>query len=103
MVMMVLALQATLGRAFLFIFIVFDDFRLRSHKKLQKETLGTARKSGAEGESLKLLSDFYSIFPSKVMSFRILESICGVMQRKEEIAFRGRCSTIPGQRCNSSS
>jgi hypothetical protein len=58
MVMMVLALQATIGRAFLFIFIVFDDFRLRSYKKLQKETLGKARKSGAEGESLKLLSEF---------------------------------------------
>ena len=41
--------------------------------------------------------------PSKVMSLRILESICGVMQRKEEIAFRGRCSTIPGQRCSNDS
>ena len=33
-------------------------FRLRSYKKLHKKALGKARKSGAEGESLKLLSEF---------------------------------------------
>ena len=33
-------------------------FRLRSYKKLHKKALGKARKSDAEGESLKLLSEF---------------------------------------------
>jgi len=33
-------------------------FRLRSYKKRHKKNLGKARKSGAEGESLKLLSEF---------------------------------------------
>ena len=32
-------------------------FRLRSYKKLHKKALGKARKSDAEGESLKLLSE----------------------------------------------
>ena len=37
---------------------LFAYFRLRSYKKLQKKNLGNARKSGAEDESLKLLSEF---------------------------------------------
>ena len=44
--------------AFLFIVFALMIFRLRSYKKLHKKALGKARKSGAEGESLKLLSEF---------------------------------------------
>ena len=36
----------------------FDDFSSAKLQKAAKETLGKARKSGAEGESLKLLSEF---------------------------------------------
>ena len=36
------------------------------------------------------------------MFLRILESICGVMQRKEEMAWSGKCCTMPGQRCSNS-
>ena len=36
------------------------------------------------------------------MFLRIMESICGVMQRKEEMAWSGKCCTMPGQRCSNS-
>ena len=49
---------------------------------------------------MKLVSDSYSKLPSKVMPLRILESICGVMLRKEEMVFSDKWSTIPGQRRN---
>ena len=44
--------------AFLFIVFALMIFRLRSYKKRHKKALGKARKSDAEGESLKLLSEF---------------------------------------------
>ena len=79
-------------------FYIVIRFVLQSYGKRHKKALGKAQKSVAEGESLKLVSYFYSILPLKVMSFRILESICGVMQRNEAMALSGRCSTMPGQR-----
>ena len=46
----------------LFIVLCLMIFCLRRYKKLQKETLGKARKSGAEGESLKLLKESGAFF-----------------------------------------
>ena len=52
---------------------------------------------------MKLVSEFCYCLASKVMSLRILESICGVMQRNEEMALSGKCYTMPGQRFSNSS
>ena len=52
---------------------------------------------------MKKVSAFFFYRMLKVMFLRILESIWGVMQRNEEMAFRGRCCTIPGQRFNNNS
>jgi len=72
---------------------------IKSHEKAH----GKDWKSDAEGERLKVVSEFYCCWVSKVMSFRILDNICGVMLRKEEMAFSDKWSTIPGQRRNNSS
>ena len=68
-----------------------------------KKALSKTRESGADGVNMKVVSEFYCCWVSKVMSFRILESIWGVTFRKEAIAASGRCCTMPGQRCISSS
>ena len=49
---------------------------------------------------MKLVSEFCYCLASKVMPLRILESICRVMLRKEEMALSNKWSTIPGQRRN---
>ena len=38
---------------------------LQSYKKPQKETLGKARKSGAEGACLNLCKEFYGDYPKR--------------------------------------
>ena len=56
-------------------------FRLRSYKKLHKKALGKARKSDAEGESLKLLSESGAI----IAEFDVVEI-------RHDLVARLRCS-----------
>ena len=65
-----------------------------------EKALGKTRDSGAEGVNMKLVSEFCYCLASKVMPLRILESICRVMLRNEEMALSDKWSTIPGQRRN---
>ena len=71
--------------------------------KLHEKALSKTRKSDAEGENMKLVSEFCYCWALKVMPLRILDNICGVMLRNEEMALSDKWSTIPGQRRNNSS
>jgi len=86
-----------------FIIALFKPFAAAKLVPPLQKALGKIRKSGAEGENMKLVSDSYSKLPSKVMPLRILDNICGVMLRNEEMALSDKWSTIPGQRRNNSS
>jgi hypothetical protein len=39
----------------------------------------------------------------KVMSWRIIDMVFALMLRNDAMAFKGRCSTMPGQRRNNNS
>ena len=67
--------------AFLFIVFALMIFRLRSYKKRHEKALGKARKSGAEGESLKLLSESGAI----IAEFDVVEI-------RHDLVARLRCS-----------
>ncbi len=53
---------------FLFIIVFIIISVLQRYGKRHEKALGKARKSGAEGINMKLVSEFYSIIPLKVMS-----------------------------------
>jgi hypothetical protein len=77
--------------------------RPQSYEKLQEKALSKIHESDAEGENMKLVSEFFYCWASKVMPLRILDNICGVMLRKEEMALSGKCCTMPGQRFSNNS
>ena len=76
-------------------------------QKVSRKSPRHDRKSDAGGETLKLVSVNFCkkcyFSDPKEMFLRILESICGVMQRNEAMAFRGRWWAMPGQRRSSNS
>ena len=52
---------------------------MQNYRKRHEKALSKAQKSDAEGESLKLVKEFYSILPLKVISLGIMLMALGRM------------------------
>ena len=101
----IMSMAVKINITFFIIPIIIILFCTRFHflprKVMKKHTKSPRRHGGNDGRGRKCETGFYvlgGVILPKVISLRILESICGVTPTNEASSFSGTSWTMPGQR-----